>query len=403
MFNELCNYVNLLFKNITNYHDVIIGLEKLEEYLLKNNIKLDTSLAVKLFSESDCLLESFDILYYSFEDDIKAKKLDRISFCYTGSFLLRTYCILNDIINDLENIDEKHILSHEEEIMLIKRIKKGDKYAQEIFIKCNMPLVKNIARKYNTTKMSYEDLIQEGCLGLLHAIELYDENLGNKFSTYAIYWIYQSISRSIFIKERTIGLPVYLLEKIKKYTKTKDYLFDKLKREPSDEELAEAMDIDIEELKYIKKYLNDTISLDRKVSVESDITFSDLIEDEDYNLEETVINNSLKEDLKRFIESCDFDETELLILQLRYGFNGNRYHSCTEVADILHMNRERVRQKEIKIIKKMLKNKNVESFIIYLQNPKKALENLLYLRTNYVYRRNYTRNIEKELAKKDNH
>ena len=100
MFNELCNYVNLLFKNITNYQDVIIGIEKLEEYLLKNNIKLDTSLVVRLFNESDCLLQSFDILYFTFESDIKAKKLDKISFCYTGLFLLRIYCILNDIIND---------------------------------------------------------------------------------------------------------------------------------------------------------------------------------------------------------------------------------------------------------------------------------------------------------------
>ena len=127
MFNELCNYVNLLFKNITNYQDVIIGIEKLEEYLLKNNIKLDTSLVVRLFNESDCLLQSFDILYFTFESDIKAKKLDKISFCYTGLFLLRIYCILNDIINDIENIDENHLLSHEEEIILIKRIKKGDK------------------------------------------------------------------------------------------------------------------------------------------------------------------------------------------------------------------------------------------------------------------------------------
>lgn len=124
MFNELCNYINLLFKNITNYQDVIIGVEKIEEFLLKKNIKLDTSLAVRLFNENDCLLEVFDLLYYSFENNIKENKLDSISSCYTLLFLLRTYCILNEIISDIDNIKENHLLSHEEEIILIKWIKK---------------------------------------------------------------------------------------------------------------------------------------------------------------------------------------------------------------------------------------------------------------------------------------
>ena len=401
MFNELCNYINLLFKNITNYQDIIISFEKIEEFLLNSNIKLNTSLAVKLFNESDCLLDAFDILYFTFENDIKENKLDRISSCYTGLFLLRTYCILNEIVVDIDNIKKIHILSHEEEIILIKRIKKGDKAAQEYFIKCNLPLVRRVAKMFNTSRMSYEDLTQEGFLGLMRAINSYDENLGNKFSSYATAWIYQSISRAIDKKERMITLPVYLVEKMKKYINTKDYLFYKLKREPSDEEVAETMNIDVIELKKLKFHFNDALSLDKKLNEDADITFGDIIEDEEYDLEEIIVKEDLKEELKCFIESCHLDETELKILQLRYGFNSDRYYTRAEVANLLHINRESIRQREIKIIKKMLKNKDVENFIIYLQNPKTALENLLYLRNNYVYSTNCTRNLNKALKKKN--
>ena len=401
MINELCNYINCLFKNITNYQDVIIGTNKIEEFLLKNNIKLDTSLAVKLFRENDCLLEAFDLLYYSFEDSIKENKLDNISSCYTLLFLLRTYCILNEIIVDIDNINEIHILSHEEEIILIKRIKKGDKVALEYFIQCNMPLVKRVAKMFNTFRMTYEDLIQEGCLGLMRAINLYDEDLGNKFSSYATAWIYQSISRAIDNKERMITLPVYLVEKMKKYINTKDYLFWKLKREPSDEEVAEAMNIDVNELKKFKSYFNDALSLDKLLNEDADITFGDVIEDDEYDLEEIIVKEDLKEALKRFIESCHFDEIELKILQLRYGFNSDRCYTRAEVAKLLNVNRESIRQREIKILKKMLKNQDVDNFIIYMQDPKTALENLLYLRDNYVNSTNYTRNLERALKKKN--
>ena len=393
MINELCNYVNLLFKNITNYQDVIIGIEKLEEYLLKNNIKLDTSLVVRLFNESDCLLQSFDILYFTFESDIKAKKLDKISFCYTGLFLLRIYCILNDIINDIENIDENHLLSHEEEIILIKRIKKGDKFAQEIFFKCNMALIKNVARKFNTSKMTYEDLVQEGCLGLLRAIELYDENLGNKFSSYAIHWIYQAISRAIHNKERMIKLPEYVLEKIKKIVNVSDYLSDKLHREPTNMELAKEMNIDVLEVEELKKHLNDTFSLDATIGDDTDLTFGDLVRDEGYDLEEKIIDSILHNELESFINKCNLNETELMILQLKYGLNGYDVHSTVDVAKILKLNREMVRQKEIRILNKIRNKNGIESFIVYLDNPSQALDTLSFFKKDCGYVKNSTKKV----------
>ena len=380
MFNKLCDYINSLFQNIIDYRDIIIGVEKIEEFLVKKNIKLDTSLAVRLFSENDCLLEAFDLLYYCFENDIKENKLDRISSCYTVLFLLRTYCILNEIIVDIDNTIENHLLNHEEEIILLKRIKKGDRFAKEYFVKCNMFLVRNLASKFNATRMSYDDLVQEGCLGLIHAINLYDENLGNKFSTYAIHWIYQAISKAIYTQERMVRLPLHVEEKLKKIVKANDYLCNKLKREPTNNELAKVMKIDVLEVEEIKKHLNDTFSLDMPLRDDSNLTFGDLLVDEDYDLEEEIIKSHLHNKLEVFINNCNFNEIELMILQLKYGLNGYNVHSTEEVAKLLKMNCEMVRQKIIKILSKLRKEQNVEDFIVYLDNPSRALDNLCYLK-----------------------
>lgn len=380
MFNKLCDYINSLFQNIIDYRDIIIGVEKIEEFLVKKNIKLDTSLAVRLFSENDCLLEAFDLLYYCFENDIKENKLDRISSCYTVLFLLRTYCILNEIIVDIDNTIENHLLNHEEEIILLKRIKKGDRFAKEYFVKCNMFLVRNLASKFNATRMSYDDLVQEGCLGLIHAINLYDENLGNKFSTYAIHWIYQAISKAIYTQERMVRLPLHVEEKLKKIVKANDYLCNKLKREPTNNELAKVMKIDVLEVEEIKKHLNDTFSLDMPLRDDSNLTFGDLLVDEDYDLEEEIIKSHLHNKLEVFINNCNFNEIELMILQLKYGLNGYNVHSTEDVAKLLKMNCEMVRQKIIKILSKLRKEQNVEDFIVYLDNPSRALDNLCYLK-----------------------
>lgn len=401
MFNELCNYINCLFKNITNYQDVLMALEKLEVYLLKNNIKLDTSLAIKLFKDSDSLLESFDLLYNYYQNNIDEKKINTISSNYTALFLLKTYCILNDIIDDINNIDENHLLTHEEEIILIKRIKKNDKFAQEKFIKCNLPLVKKVARKFNTTRMEYDDLIQEGCLGLMHAIDLYDENLGNKFSTYAIPWIYNSISRAVYTKERMIKLPVSMMEEIRKYVNLKDDLSIKLNRESTDEEIAQEMNLNVLEIKKIKSILLDTLSLDYPLFKNRDTSYGETIIDDNINLEDEFIHNDLINEIRRLIDSCNFDDDELMILRLRFGFDGYRKHSLSEIAKILNVHREVVRQKEIRILKKLIYNENIDYLMIYLDNPANAADNLSFLRKSYVRRKNNIKSINILLKNKD--
>ncbi len=253
----------------------------------------------------------------------------------------------------LKEIRTIPLLKHEEEITLSRRIKKGDEQARKQMIRANLRLVINIAKRYMYLGIPLLDLIEEGNLGLMKAVDKYNPGKGFRFSTYAAWWIKQAITRSISDQGKMIRIPVYMNELITKWKKTKERLSQKLKRYPSNREIAERMRIPKEKEKQINFWLlSTTSSLDASVSEESDSQVMDLIEDEASVQPDAEIEHFLdKERVSNLLEIMTGRERE--ILDMRFGLAEGRTHTLAEIAKKLGVSRERVRQIEEAALKKL--------------------------------------------------
>ena len=279
---------------------------------------------------------------------------------------------LDDIADDsvrlyLREIGKIPLLNAQEELALAQRVVAGEKKAKDQMAEANMRLVVSIAKRYVGRGLDLLDLIQEGNTGLLRAVEKFDPDKGFKFSTYATWWIRQAITRAIADQARTIRIPVHMVETINKLLRTQRRLTQELNREPTNEEIAKEMEIDVEKVEHIMKIKQDISSLDASVrDDEEDSVLADFIEDEDtISPEEAATNQLLKEHVKDMLGSLT--EREQKILKLRFGLEDGKSHTLEEVGQEFSVTRERIRQIEAKALAKLRKHKDSKKLHDYIK------------------------------------
>lgn len=252
----------------------------------------------------------------------------------------------------LKEIGSYPLLSINEEIDLAKRIEEGDSLAKQILAESNLRLVVSIAKRYVGRGLSFLDLIQEGNLGLIKAVDKFDYNKGYKFSTYATWWIRQAITRSIADQSRTIRIPVHMSEVINKTYRVSRSLLQELGREPSEQEIADAMKLPVEKVREILKVSADPISLDTPIGEEDDSHLGDFIKDESIMGPEDAASYSVLQDqISKLLETLT--EREQRVLILRFGLKDGRTRTLEEVGKEFNVTRERIRQIEAKALRKL--------------------------------------------------
>lgn len=267
----------------------------------------------------------------------------------------------------LREIGKIPLLNAEEELALAKKVVAGDKGAKDKMAEANMRLVVSIAKRYVGRGLDLLDLIQEGNTGLLRAVEKFDPDKGFKFSTYATWWIRQAITRAIADQARTIRIPVHMVETINKLLRTQRRLTQELNREPTNEEIAKEMEIDVDKVEHIMKIKQDISSLDASIrDDEEDSVLADFIEDEDtVSPEESATGQLLKEQVKDMLSALT--EREQKILKLRFGLEDGKSHTLEEVGQEFSVTRERIRQIEAKALAKLRKHRDSKKLHDYIK------------------------------------
>ena len=296
------------------------------------------------------------------EDDDKAAKPTSTAAVYLD----------DDVADDsvrlyLREIGKIPLLNAEEELALAQRVVSGDKLAKDQMAEANMRLVVSIAKRYVGRGLDLLDLIQEGNTGLLRAVEKFDPDKGFKFSTYATWWIRQAITRAIADQARTIRIPVHMVETINKLLRTQRRLTQELNREPSNDEIAKEMEIDVDKVEHIMKIKQDISSLDASIrDDEEDSVLADFIEDEDtVSPEESATGQLLKEQVKDMLGALT--EREQKILKLRFGLEDGKSHNLEEVGQEFSVTRERIRQIEAKALAKLRKHRDAKKLHDYIK------------------------------------
>ena len=252
----------------------------------------------------------------------------------------------------LREVGRTHLLSLDEEIRLAKRVETGDETAKVILTRANLRLVVSIAKRYTLRGMSFPDLIQEGNIGLIRAVEKFDYRKGYKFSTYATWWIRQAITRAIADQGRTIRIPVHMVETINRLVKVNQSLVQSLGREPSLDELSREMDIPVDRVSEIIRIAPEPLSLEMPVGEEEDSHLADFLQDMDMlSPSEATSITLLREKIEEALEQLTPRERD--VLKMRFGLDDGYPHTLEEVGKHFRVTRERIRQIEAKALKKL--------------------------------------------------
>ncbi|PLS68435.1 MAG: RNA polymerase sigma factor RpoD [Cyanobacteria bacterium M5B4] len=258
---------------------------------------------------------------------------------------------LNDIADPEDVSDAEWAAKVDMNLVDFRRRLLQGRRAKDKMVQSNLRLVVSIAKKYMNRGLSFQDLIQEGSLGLIRAAEKFDHEKGYKFSTYATWWIRQAITRAIADQSRTIRLPVHLYETISRIKKTTKLLSQEMGRKPTEEEIADRMEMTIEKLRFIAKSAQLPISLETPIGKEEDSRLGDFIESDGETPDDQVAKNLLREDLESVLGTLSPRERD--VLKLRYGLDDGRMKTLEEIGQIFNVTRERIRQIEAKALRKL--------------------------------------------------
>ena len=266
----------------------------------------------------------------------------------------------------LKEIGQISLLTAEEELDLSKRVEDGDVFAEGALAEANLRLVVSIAKRYVGRGLLFLDLIQEGNIGLMKAVDKFDYTKGFKFSTYATWWIRQAITRALADQARTIRLPVHMVEKINQMVRIQRQMVLELNREPSEEEIAERMELPVEKIKEFIKISQDPVSLETPIGDEGDSHLGDFLKDENtLSPEEYTENEMLKAEIKEVLSSLQEREQQVLIL--RFGLDNKTTHTLEEVGKQFNVTRERIRQIEAKALRKLRHPKRAQKLKDFLE------------------------------------
>ena len=312
-------------------------MEKVFEYLEANNIDV-----LRINSDDDDDVDLDAIM--SDEEDVDVENIDlSVPDGVSVEDPVRMY---------LKEIGKVPLLSAEREIELAQRMEEGDEEAKKELAEANLRLVVSIAKRYVGRGMLFLDLIQEGNLGLIKAVEKFDYRKGYKFSTYATWWIRQAITRAIADQARTIRIPVHMVETINKLIRVSRQLLQELGREPTPEEIAKELDMPVDRVREILKISQEPVSLETPIGEEEDSHLGDFIQDDNVPVPaEAAAQTLLKEQLDEVLDTLT--EREQKVLRLRFGMNDGRARTLEEVGKEFDVTRERIRQIEAKALRKL--------------------------------------------------
>lgn len=338
-------------KNVIEDTELIKYFNDLKEVALD----LDTMQKIFNFLEKN----GVDILQITDDDEeeptldedviAEGEDVEKIDFTDTGDISSTTQDPVKMYLKDIGKVP---LLSAEEEIELAKRMEAGDEMAKKKLAESNLRLVVSIAKRYVGRGMLFLDLIQEGNLGLLKAVEKFDYRKGYKFSTYATWWIRQAITRAIADQARTIRIPVHMVETINKVTRVSRDLLQKLGREPLPEEVGEVMGLPKERVQEIMKIAQEPVSLETPIGEEEDSHLGDFIQDESIPTPVEATNQTLlHEQLDEVVSTLT--EREQRVIKLRFGWDDGRPRTLEEVGKEFNVTRERIRQIEAKALRKL--------------------------------------------------
>ena len=354
-------------KNVLEYNeinDAFRGFELTEdkmdqilEYLEKSNIDVVNSGIEDSGKEDDLLLGDDDDIILSEEDEVEI--IDDVD-------VLEGVSTEDPVRLYLKEIGNVPLLSTEEEIELAKRVEEGDEAAKKKLTEANLRLVVSIAKKYVGRGMPFLDLIQEGNMGLMKAVDKFDYSKGYKFSTYATWWIRQAITRGIADTGRTIRVPVHMVETINKTLRMTRTLLQELGREPTPEEVADRLNVPVSRVREVLKISRDPVSLDTPIGEEDDSHLGDFIEDDSaLSPADSAAFSMLREELNTALESLT--DRERQVVELRFGLRDGRARTLEEVGREFNVTRERIRQIEAKALRKLRhpsRSKRLKDFLI---------------------------------------
>ncbi len=325
--------INTLFKNMDLDGD---KSEKILDYLEQNGI-------VAMVPDSD----ADDDIILDVDDEPTEEELENIEFTVTDGVSIE-----DPVRMYLKEIGKVPLLSADEEVELAKRMEEGDSDAKKRLAEANLRLVVSIAKRYVGRGMLFLDLIQEGNLGLIKAVEKFDYRKGYKFSTYATWWIRQAITRAIADQARTIRIPVHMVETINKLIRVQRQLLQELGREPYPEEIAKEMQLPVERVREIQKISQEPVSLETPIGEEEDSHLGDFIQDDNVPVPaEAAAFTLLREQLSEVLDTLT--EREQKVLRLRFGLDDGRARTLEEVGKEFDVTRERIRQIEAKALRKL--------------------------------------------------
>ncbi len=336
--------------------DILQELPALEE-----DIELVDKVFQKLQQEGIEVIENEEAVSTAPDEELTLEKKIRILKTIQSNLstdAIRSY---------LYEIGKIPLLTGEEEVILAKRLEAGDREASQLLITANLRLVVSIAKKYAKSGLELLDLIQEGNMGLMRAVEKFDYLRGFKFSTYATWWIRQAITRAIADQARTIRIPVHMIETINKFNKVNSTLTTKLGRKPTDQEIAREMEIEIEKVVEIRKISQNPSSLQTPIGDEKDSQLLDIIPDDwTQSPEEYATLEYLKNQIHEILDSLQ--ERERRVLSLRFGLEDGVTRTLEEVGKEFGVTRERIRQIEAKALKKLKEKSASKKLNNYISN-----------------------------------
>lgn len=392
------NYINKNLKPGYTTDENLKQLKKLSKFISKYDINTTPDLFIEFIKLNEILNEIIKQIIIKNISIISEKGIEELDENETIIMLIDVYCAINNITYqkedqeetieeyDLSQVDSvqaylleirKPVLTKEEEQELAIKKDNGNMYAREKLIEHNLRYVVNIAKRYQGRGLDILELIQEGNIGLITAIDKFDHKKGFKLSTYSRWWIKQAIGRAIWDKSRSIRVPAYVQERIAKYYKVKELLFETLGREPTIKEISQKMKMTEEEVEELYQSQLDIVSLNSKVGDSDDDGEMEMfIASQEDSLEERFTKLSLSEELKDIFKKCKLSDREIQIILLRNGFFDGEEKTLEQVGRIFDITKERVRQIENKVLRKIRMSPYAKSLIDYTNNPKQATENL---------------------------